>query len=140
VEQADALAGPDGLPAPARQLAQVLWPGALTIVVPRREGLDWALGGRGDTIGLRLPDHPVPRALCERVGPLATTSANRHGAAPCTDADALAREFGDRVLVVDGGRCSGEPSTVVSVVGGGLRLIRQGAVAWADVTGAVARR
>jgi L-threonylcarbamoyladenylate synthase len=136
VQQADALAGPGGLPAPAQRLARALWPGALTIVVLRPEGLHWELGGRGDTIGLRVPDHAVARALCERVGPLATTSANRHGAVPCTDAEVLTREFGDGVLVVDGGTCSGEPSTVVSVVGGAPRCIRQGAVAWADVTAA----
>ena len=81
-----------------------------------------------------MPDHPLARALCDEVGPLATTSANRHGDPPCTDADAVAAVFGDAVVVVDGGRCDGAPSTVVSVVGDDVRCLRDGALAWTDVT------
>jgi L-threonylcarbamoyladenylate synthase len=132
-EQADALAGPRGLSAVARRLAEVFWPGALTVVVPRRSGLDWALGVHADTIGLRLPDHAVARALCDEVGALATTSANIHGNAPCVDAAAIAATFGSTVTVVDGGRCAGAPSTVVAVLEDGVRCLREGAVAWADV-------
>jgi L-threonylcarbamoyladenylate synthase len=138
MEQAEALAGPSGLPTAARRLAQVFWPGPLTIVVPRRRGLDWALGVHGDTIGLRIPDHPVARALCDKVGALATTSANMHGEAPCTDAGAVERVFGSRLEVVDGGRCAGAPSTVVAVIGDTLRCLRAGSVAWADVVAAAA--
>ena len=137
MEQADALAGPAGLPAPARQLAQRFWPGALTIVVPRRSGLDWVLGAHAGTIGLRLPDHTVARALCDAVGPLATTSANRHGRAPCTDADAVRREFGAGVVVVDDGRCSGAPSTVVDMLEVPPRCLREGVVPRAQVIAAV---
>ena len=82
IEQAEMLAGPEGLPASARRLADAFWPGALTIVVPRRRGLDWVLGVHTDTIGLRIPDHTSARALCSEVGALATTSANVHGEAP----------------------------------------------------------
>jgi tRNA A37 threonylcarbamoyladenosine synthetase subunit TsaC/SUA5/YrdC len=106
----------------------------LTIVVPRAAGLDWDLGAARHTVGLRMPDHPLARALCERVGPLATTSANRHGDPPCTDADTVTAVFGDAVVVVDGGRCDGESSTVVSVVGGDVRCLRHGALAWTDIT------
>jgi L-threonylcarbamoyladenylate synthase len=136
-DQAEALAGPAGLPESARRLALRFWPGALTIVVPRRQGLDWALGADTHSIGLRLPDHDVARALCAGVGPLATTSANVHGAPPCTDADDVARAFGSRVMIVDGGRCDGAPSTVVSVLGDSLRCVREGAVPWAAVAAAV---
>ena len=129
MEQADALAGPDGLSPTARRLAQVFWPGPLTIVVAR------ALGAKRDTIGLRLPDHAVARALCDEVGALATTSANLHGDPPCTDAGAVRRVFGSKVVVVDGGHCGGSPSTVVSVFEV-LHCLREGAVAWADVEGA----
>ncbi len=132
-EQADALAGPRGLSGAARRLVEVFWPGALTVVVPRRPRVDWALGAHADTIGLRLPDHVVVRALCAEVGALATTSANRHGDEPCVDAEDVAAIFGSRVTVVDGGRCSGTPSTVVSVFDDGVRCLREGAVAWADV-------
>jgi tRNA threonylcarbamoyl adenosine modification protein (Sua5/YciO/YrdC/YwlC family) len=133
IEKADSLAGPIGLPVSARRLASAFWPGALTIVVPRRVGLDWALGAHADTIGLRLPDHPVTLALCDEIGALATTSANLHGEPPCTDAAAVARAFGATMVVVDGGRCDGAPSTVVSVLGDTLECLREGAVPWSAV-------
>jgi L-threonylcarbamoyladenylate synthase len=137
IEGAEQLAGPAGLSAPARHLAEIFWPGPLTIVVPRRPGLEWALGAHTDTIGLRVPDHSVARRLCVEVGALATTSANLHGEAPCTDADTVERVFGPGVVVIDGGRCAGAPSTVVSVLGGAAKCLREGAVAWADVLAAV---
>src|SRR4029077_1726034 len=62
-----------------RALMARFWPGALTIVLPRRPGLDLDLGGEASTVGVRCPDHAVARRLCAMVGPLATTSANRHG-------------------------------------------------------------
>jgi tRNA threonylcarbamoyl adenosine modification protein (Sua5/YciO/YrdC/YwlC family) len=132
IDQAHALAGPDGLSPMARRLVQAFWPGALTIVVSRRPDLDWALGAHRDTIGLRLPDHATARALCDEVGALATTSANLHGDPPCTDAGAVRRVFGSKMMVVDGGHCGGAPSTVVSVLDV-LHCLREGAVAWADV-------
>jgi L-threonylcarbamoyladenylate synthase len=133
VYQAEALAGPAGLSTTARRLAALFWPGALTIVVERRPGLDWALGASAQSIGLRVPDHGVARALCAGVGPLATTSANLHGEAPCTDAGDVARAFGSGLMIVDDGRCDGAPSTVVSVLGDSLRCVREGAVPWAEV-------
>jgi tRNA threonylcarbamoyl adenosine modification protein (Sua5/YciO/YrdC/YwlC family) len=132
--QADALAGPDGLSTTALRLADRFWPGSLTMVVRRRPGVDWDLGGDGRTIGLRYPAHRVVQGLCRAVGPLATTSANRHGEPPITTAAALTDEFGDGIaLVVDGGRCAGAPSTVVDLTTDTPRCIREGAVRWSDV-------
>jgi tRNA A37 threonylcarbamoyladenosine synthetase subunit TsaC/SUA5/YrdC len=85
---------------------------------------------------LRLPDHLVARSLCDEVGALATTSANLHGLPPCTDADAVRRAFGSGVVVVDGGRCAGAPSTVVDVLEVTPRCLREGAVPWAEVVAA----
>jgi len=134
VDQAESLAGSDGLPDLARRLAARFWPGPLTIVVERRRGLDWALGGDGRTIGLRVPAHALARLLCVEVGPLATTSANRHGEPPFTVAAQLARAFGPELAVVlDGGVCDGAPSTVVDATGVGLRLLREGAIGWDDL-------
>ena len=134
VAQAEALAGPHGLPSLARRLAGRFWPGPLTIVVERRADVGWELGGEGRTIGLRCPAHPVARRLCEVVGPLATTSANRHGQPPITTSSALAAEFGrDVAVVVDGGLCDATPSTVIDVTGGTLRCIRDGPVPWNEV-------
>lgn len=131
--QAEELAGPEGMPPPARRLAAAFWPGALTLVVTRRRGLDWDLGGNAGTIGLRCPAHDAARFLCRKVGPLATTSANRHGQPPLTTADALVAEFGPDLPVVDGGLCDGVPSTVVDVSGPTMHCLREGAVPWADV-------
>ena len=95
------------------------------------------LGGDAGTVGLRCPDHAIPRHLCRAVGPLATTCANRHGAAPLETADAVRAEFGDEVAVVlDGGRCAGAPSTVVDCTGAEPRLLREGRVPWAEVEAA----
>jgi L-threonylcarbamoyladenylate synthase len=136
--QADALAGPDGLSTMALRLADRFWPGSLTMVVRRRPGVDWDLGGDGRTVGLRHPAHLVVQGLCRSVGPLATTSANRHGQPPITTAAALRREFGDGIaLVVDGGECAGAPSTVVDLTGEAPRCIREGAVPWIAVEEAV---
>ncbi|HEV2069101.1 MAG TPA: L-threonylcarbamoyladenylate synthase [Acidimicrobiales bacterium] len=129
VDQATALAA-DGLPPAVHQLMDRWWPGALTVVVPRRGGLGLDLGGPDDaTIGLRLPGHPVPVALAARFGPLAVTSANRHGeVTPVTALEVIA-QLGDGVAVVlDGGPCGGAASTVVSCVDGELRVLREGAI------------
>jgi len=135
-EQAEVLTA-GGLPERARRVAEKFWPGAVTLVVRRRGGVDWMLGSDPVTIGIRCPDHPVARALCERVGPLATTSANPHGEASLETAEELRDRFGDRIaLVIDGGRLAGMPSTVLSVIGDETRCIREGAVPLAEVEAA----
>ena len=133
LDQAGAVTGPGGLLGPGRVLAEAFWPGALTVVVPRRPGLGWELGGDERTVGLRCPASDAARRLCAVVGPLATTSANRHGEAPATTAAGVRRAFGPGLLVVDGGPCAGAPSTVVDVCGEEPRLLREGGVAWRDV-------
>ncbi len=137
LDQAVAVAA-DGALAPttaARRLADALWPGGLTLVVARRPGLGWDLGGDDDrTVGLRCPDQAIIHRLCAAVGPLATTSANRHGQPPLTTAAAVAAAFGDHLaVVVDGGTCDGVPSTVVDCTGPTLRCLRQGTVPWETV-------
>lgn len=114
----------------AAALMAAHWPGGLTIVLPRRPGFDADLGGADPTtVGVRVPDHEVPRELARRVGPLVTTSANLHGRPTPPTAEAVRAELGPGVdIVVDGGRCEGVPSTVVRVVDGSVDIIRQGAV------------
>ncbi|MCU1381158.1 MAG: threonylcarbamoyl-AMP synthase, partial [Acidimicrobiales bacterium] len=128
VDQALALAG--DLPASARLLAERFWPGGLTLVVPRRPGLGYDLGGVDDaTIGVRVPDHDVVREVARRVGPLAATSANLHGRPTPETAAEVATALGDGVaLVLDGGRCAGAPSTVVSCTVEGVHVLREGRV------------
>ncbi|MGH9029917.1 MAG: L-threonylcarbamoyladenylate synthase [Acidimicrobiales bacterium] len=138
VAQAEQLV-PGGLPEIARRIADHFWPGAVTIVLQRRDDLAWDLGADSATIGIRCPAHPVPRWLCERVGPIATTSANLHRRPPLTDARAAERCFGARIaLVVDGGPSAGSPSTVVDLTGDGIRCLREGAVALSHIEKALA--
>lgn len=129
VEQALALA--TAVPDVARRLMERWWPGALTIVLPRRADLGVDLGDDEATIGVRCPDHPIPVELCRAVGPLATTSANLHGDDTATTAAEVRGAFGDSVAVVlDGGTCAGSPSTVVDCTGHDVKLLRDGRIPW----------
>lgn len=127
----------EGLVAAPSEAASLLmarwWPGPLTVVMACRPGAAADLGGDMTTVGVRCPDHEVPRSLCRRVGPLATTSANRHGAAPVTSAAELAAGLPGVAVVVDAGVCDRPPSTVVDCSRGSARLLRPGAVPWADL-------
>ena len=110
------------------------WPGPLTLVLRRRPGLAWDLGDPADTVGVRLPDHDLVLALAEAVGPLATTSANRHGEpTPVTAAEAAAALAGAPDLVVDGGPCAGEASTVLDATGPEPVVLRPGPIAVTDL-------
>src|SRR5271165_2573670 len=80
-------------PRDASMLAARFWPGPLTVVVPARPSVGPLLGFPGTTVGIRRPKHRFVRALCQRAGPLAVTSANRHGAPPCRTAAEVAAAF-----------------------------------------------
>ena len=126
------------VPEVARELMARYWPGPLTLVIPAKPGLGADLGEDELTVGVRSPAHPVPLALCAAAGPLATTSANRHGEPPLCTASDVAEQFGDAVpVVLDGGICSGSPSTVVDCTGRELKLLREGRIPWADLLAAV---
>lgn len=123
-----------GFPDLASRIADAFWPGGVTLVLRRRAGLGWMLGGDDETIGIRCPADPVARDLCERVGPLAATSANLHGQRPLSTAEQIRDEFGDKVaLVIDGGRLEGLASTVVDVSKGRVTCLREGAVPLEDL-------
>jgi L-threonylcarbamoyladenylate synthase len=115
----------------ARRLAQQFWPGALTIVVRRSDAVPPLVAGGTETVGLRVPNHPLVRALVRELGvPLVGTSANRHGAPAPVTAQQVAFDLGDTVdLILDGGRTpGGRESTVVDATGDSIRVLRQGAV------------
>lgn len=114
-----------------QQLARRFWPGGLTIVVPWRRDLQPAGESSIPTVGVRVPNHPIPLALIQEVGaPLATTSANLSGAPSPTTAQEVARQIGDRIaLIIDGGRCpGGVDSTVVDLTTEPATVRRLGAV------------
>ena len=118
----------------ARRLAEAFWPGGLTLVLaqrPDRPALPAALTGGRPTIGLRVPDHPAPRALAAALGPLPTTSANVSGEPEARDANEIEARLGAALdLILDGGPAAGgAPSTVVDVSGQEPRILRIGAIA-----------
>lgn len=121
----------------AASLTARFWPGPLTVVLPRHDRFTTDLGGDGATVAVRVPDHDFVRRLCRLAGPLATTSANLHRAEPCRSGREAAEQFGDSVaVVVDGGQCSGTPSTVVHVSGTGCTVLREGSVGAAELLAA----
>ena len=121
-EQVSALAA--GVPAAAEKLMDAFWPGPLTLVLAAGTGHP-----AGDTVGVRCPAHQFVRDLARRVGPLAVTSANRHGqptaATALGAADSLTAEV---ALIVDGGPCEGIASTVVDATDPALPLLREGSI------------
>jgi tRNA threonylcarbamoyl adenosine modification protein (Sua5/YciO/YrdC/YwlC family) len=136
-DQALSLAEPGSVSDEVRRIATGLWPGPLTLVLVRRPGLDWDLGEPASTIGVRCPDHALLRALAAEVGPLATTSANRHREPTPAAAGEVAALFGAGVgLVLDGGPCEAPPSAVVDATGPRRRLLRSGRIGLADIEAA----
>ena len=112
-------------------LAERFWPGALTLVVPRSSMVsDLVTGGR-DSVAVRVPDHPVPRALARGLGrPITGTSVNRSGQPAALTAEEALGQFGTSVdLVINGGSApQGLQSTILDATGQALRVIRPGAV------------
>ena len=131
IDQALALA--TSVPDSALRLMERFWPGAMTIVLPRHPDVTADLGEEDATIGLRCPAHPVPRALSRVIGPFAATSANRHGESPATSAAELAAKLPGVALVLDGGDCDGQPSTVIDSTGEQPRLLRAGSIDWSEI-------
>jgi len=116
------------------EVAARWWPGPLTLVLHRRPGLELHLGEPPTTVGLRVPDHPLVHAVASLVGPLATTSANRHGEPTATTAEEAIEALGEGLaLVVDGGALEGASSTVVDASCSPWRVLRSGPIADADV-------
>lgn len=118
----------------AEDLASRFWPGPLTLVVCRRPELPLEIGP-GDTVGVRMPDHPVALRLLTAAGPLAVTSANRSGEPECSTAEAVLVALGGRFdVLLDGGPTpGGPPSTVVDCTQTPCRILRQGPISQAEI-------
>lgn len=116
-------------PGEAQRLAEAFWPGPLSIVLQRGQGVPDAVTGGGPTLALRCPDHPLTlRLLREFGGPLVGPSANLSGKVSPTTAAHVREAFpGNEVLVLDGGDCTvGIESTVLSLAGDEPRILRPG--------------
>ncbi len=113
----------------ADRLIHQLWPGALTLILPMREGLPAALSST-PTIGVRMPDHDLLRRLITLVGPMAVTSANLSGHPNTASAQAVLAQLDGRIdLLLDGGPTPGDiPSTVVDCTGEKPRVLRWGMI------------
>jgi tRNA threonylcarbamoyl adenosine modification protein (Sua5/YciO/YrdC/YwlC family) len=120
----------DVMPAHARELAEAFWPGGLTLVVRHAQTLAWDLGETKGTVAVRMPLDAVALAVLEQTGPLAVSSANRHGLPPATDAAEAARQLGNAVEVYLDGGPSGDPvaSTIVDLTGELPKVLREGAI------------
>jgi L-threonylcarbamoyladenylate synthase len=130
------------MPDVARRLVDAFWPGPLTVIVPRAEGMASAAAGGQASIALRCPAHPVARALLQQalalgVAGVAAPSANRFGRVSPTLASHVQQEFGDTLFVLDGGACQvGIESSIVDCTRDRPVLLRPGLLTRAQIEAA----
>ena len=129
----------------ASKLAAAFWPGPLTLVLPRREngGISELVTAGLDTVAMRVPSHPVARALLRRAGiPVAAPSANLSGHVSPTTAAHVDADLGGKVaMILDGGPTEhGLESTVVAADANGVTLLRPGAVTAEQIEAAIGQR
>ncbi|MEH6660335.1 MAG: L-threonylcarbamoyladenylate synthase [Parasphingorhabdus sp.] len=122
----------------AVRFAEALWPGPLTIVVPKSENCPVATAVTAglDTIALRCPAHPVMRELLKESGRfLAAPSANRSGGISPTTADHVARSLGEKApMILNGGPCEqGIESTIIAIADENFRILRPGPITQAQL-------
>tara|TARA_Y100001936_G_scaffold254013_1_gene323493 strand:- start:7662 stop:8306 length:645 start_codon:yes stop_codon:yes gene_type:complete len=113
----------------AYRLANAFWPGKLTLIMKSHPDLPSLVTGGGDTVGVRLPDHPCPQSLIQALGtPITGTSANRHNGAEPTTANEVQKQLGNRLsLILDGGPSpSNLPSTIIDTTSSPPKVVRAG--------------
>jgi len=118
------------LPTFAREMAEELWPGPLTLVCRQQPSLTWDLGDNRGTVAVRMPDSELVLELIQLTGPLAVSSANRTGMPAASSVPEAREMLGDAVSVyLDGGALPGAlPSTILDVTGVVPRVLREGAL------------
>lgn len=124
------------IPDEAYRLARQFWPGPLTLILPRDKRVSDVVTGGQNTIGLRVPDHPVALELLRRFGGgVAAPSANRFGRISPTTARHVLEDLGDQLeLIIDAGPSRvGLESTIVSLAGPEPQLLRPGAISAAEL-------
>jgi L-threonylcarbamoyladenylate synthase len=120
----------------AQRLAAHYWPGPLTLLVAAPRGLAADVSGGTGTVGVRVPNHGVARAISAAAGrPITANSANVSGGPATSDPAEVERTIGDRIdLLIDTGPTpGGAPSTIVDTTGDRPVLIREGAIAWNEI-------
>lgn len=133
------LALADDVPDYAERLAEEFWPGALTLVLRAQPTLSWDLGETRGTVALRMPDDATALELLRRTGPLAVSSANRHGKPAATTVLDAATQLGDSVEVyLDGGTARlGTSSTIIDTTVEPAEILREGAITREEIIAAV---
>jgi L-threonylcarbamoyladenylate synthase len=124
------------IPETAYALAKAFWPGPLTLILKRQPNVSDAVTGSQDTVGVRVPGHPLALELLKKFdGGVAAPSANRFGHVSPTTAQHVHDELGDTVaMVLDGGPCRvGIESTIVDLTGSQSRILRPGMISAADL-------
>ncbi|MDG4828785.1 L-threonylcarbamoyladenylate synthase [Solwaraspora sp. WMMD1047] len=118
------------LPQVARDLVEAFWPGALTVVVEHSPSLRWDLGDTQGTVAVRMPLHPVALEVLRETGPMAVSSANKHGQPAAVTAAEARDQLGYAVRAyLEAGPCPDPvPSTIVDVTGEVPRVLREGAI------------
>src|SRR5687767_12969806 len=126
------------IPEVALKLASRFWPGPLTILIPKRADLPESVSASA-TVGVRVPDHEIARALLRVAGPMAVTSANISGKQSPISAEEVQRQLGGRIpLIVDGGKTPGGiPSTLVDCTTPELKILREGPIQLEDLLSAL---
>jgi tRNA threonylcarbamoyl adenosine modification protein (Sua5/YciO/YrdC/YwlC family) len=129
------------LPDAFHRLAKTFWPGGLTLIVEASDRLPLKVTGNTGRVALRWPNCRVVTKLLEKVqGPVTGTSANLSGFPPCSSAQQVAKQLGERLpLILDAGETGKTiPSTIVDVRGDDWRIIREGAISEAEILRALA--
>jgi L-threonylcarbamoyladenylate synthase len=113
-----------------QDLIDEFWPGGLTLVFRASSTLLWDLGDTKGTVALRMPLHPVALEVLKQTGPMAVSSANRHGQPNPATVDEAERQLGESVSVyLDGGPCADNiPSTILDLTGTVPKVLRSGAI------------
>lgn len=119
----------DEIPMFAMRLIARFWPGPLTILVPKKPTLPEAISATS-TVGVRVPDHDISRALLRLAGPMAVTSANISGQPSPTSAQQVYEQLAGRIpMIIDGGKTpGGVPSTLVDCTGTEIQILREGPI------------
>lgn len=131
------------VPKDAIALARAFWPGPLTLILKRDESVPDLVTGGQDTVGLRVPNHPVALELLRAFGSgVAAPSANRFGRISPTTAAHVHEELGERVaMIVDGGACEvGIESTILDFSRDVPEILRPGAIGPEDIARVIGRR
>jgi L-threonylcarbamoyladenylate synthase len=139
------------VPSFAQQLMSAFWPGPLTLILPRRDGVGAAAAGGQNSIGVRCPSHPAAQAVLSAlrkpdadqpvVWGIAAPSANRFGRVSPTTAAHVQSELGDALPILDGGPCTlGIESTIIDCTRGAPVLLRPGSITSLQVEQACGRK